>query len=146
MNILGTKQWIHCNEEILCNENSLQWKVCNENNENFWLKFIIFCLKLEILWKNITKKCNKMPLFKFHANFVPDSRISIFPKDNLVWNWKIMKKLSIKNAIKLQGRGNFLKKFLGLAQNGQFFLSPNFIAFIVFIAMILNFSLLHCNE
>ena len=54
--ILGTKQWIHCNEEILYNENSLQWKVCNENNEILLLKFIIFCLKLEILWKNYTKK------------------------------------------------------------------------------------------
>ena len=40
----------------------------------------------------------------------------------------------------------FLKKFWGLAQNGQIFLSPNFIAFIVLIAMILNFSLFHWNE
>ena len=54
--ILGSKQWIHCNEKILCNGNSLQWKVCNENNEILLLKFIIFCLKLEILWKNYTTK------------------------------------------------------------------------------------------
>ena len=46
ISILVSKQWIHCNEKNLCNENSLQWKGiihCNENELKIHAIFCIFC-------------------------------------------------------------------------------------------------------
>ena len=102
---------------------SMQWKQ--------WKFLIKNSLFLAWNWKFCEKVTLKkwikslgVSLFKFHANFVPDSRISIFFKENSAWNWKILKKLCIKNSIKLQGRSHFKKKNSGIwPKMGNFFVS-----------------------
>ena len=39
-----SKQWIHCNEKNLCNENSSQWKGIIHCNENELKILMIFCV------------------------------------------------------------------------------------------------------
>ena len=136
---------------------SLRWKVCNETNEIFSITiqnfgfFQIFQLEIGFLFEKIAlKKCNKMLWGCHFSNFKPIlGQIPEFELFGSFFSLKLdnFKKLCIKNCNRNPRDGSFFEIFYEIWPIIiNFFFFCNFIAFIVFIAMILKFSLLHCNE